>query len=540
MGLSLTAEQKAILKIFKIEEQYVIPAYQRPYLWGYEQCFQLYNDLFEAFKENEDYFIGNIIIAKSEADKGFLEVIDGQQRLVTILLLIKALSLLYPELKVLEQILLQENWGGDKNLPRIKSDIFEENDDSELQKVFSYSKEDIEEILSVGRNKNDNFSEKKCISRFDANILYFYEWFVAYQNENPDLKLFVEFLLKSVYLLPIELTGKTLDEANEKALIIFETINNRGMHLEDADIFKAILYRKARKIGEENKFVDAWHELKYSTEELGLEMDDIFRYYSHIIRGKEGITSSEINLREFFTTKDYSPFDFKEYNHILDDLFHILEVINFIDVNKRNKSEISKWLQVIDIYTNQYPKYAVVTYFYINGFDKTEKTINFLKSLIRYVYFQGSTTRIKFEIYTIIKNIYLDQPISEYYYPDIQIDSFDYSGRLKYGFALLAFYLKNEVLADYYIDKFISYKDEEFLTKDWGEEVQWEDFIDSIGNFIVLDIPKRNFLLDKKLKYYSNSNIDEVKDLSKQTINYQAFVQRDNELKQRIVEFFRG
>ncbi len=80
MGLSLTAEQKSILKIFKIEEQYIIPVYQRPYSWGYDHCFQLYNDLFDAYKAKEDYFIGNIIIAKSDANKEILEVIDGQQR----------------------------------------------------------------------------------------------------------------------------------------------------------------------------------------------------------------------------------------------------------------------------------------------------------------------------------------------------------------------------------------------------------------------------------------------------------------------------
>jgi uncharacterized protein with ParB-like and HNH nuclease domain len=105
MALSLTAEQKEILKIFKIEEQYVVPAYQRPYSWEYDQCFQLYNDLMEAYKTNEDYFIGNIIIAKSDSTKEVLEIIDGQQRLITLLLFIKVLHFFQPELIVLEQIL---------------------------------------------------------------------------------------------------------------------------------------------------------------------------------------------------------------------------------------------------------------------------------------------------------------------------------------------------------------------------------------------------------------------------------------------------
>ncbi len=109
MALSLNAEQKSLLKIFKIEEKYIIPAYQRPYSWGYEQCYQLYIDLMNNFKpENElnlneypfddtiveekneqisnEYFLGNIIIAKSEEKQEKLEIIDGQQRLTTLLL----------------------------------------------------------------------------------------------------------------------------------------------------------------------------------------------------------------------------------------------------------------------------------------------------------------------------------------------------------------------------------------------------------------------------------------------------------------------
>jgi len=72
------------------------------------------------------------------------------------------------------------------------------------------------------------------------------------------------------------------------------------MNLEDADIFKAKLYKKSKEINEEKIFIESWKNFKNDCENLGLEIDDIFRYYSHIIRGNEGITSSEISLREFF------------------------------------------------------------------------------------------------------------------------------------------------------------------------------------------------------------------------------------------------
>ena len=435
MALSLTAEQKEILKIFKIEEQYVIPAYQRPYSWEYDHCLQLYSDLMEAYKNNEDYFIGNIIIAKSEANKDILEIIDGQQRLITLLLFIKVLNEFLPEYKVLREILEKKDWKGEQSQPRIKSDIFEAEDGNELNEVLAFSKKDLEIKLSECKDRKGRFVEKKCKNRFEKNILFFFDWVSFYLTKNSEIEQFVSFLLRRVYLLPIELSGKTLDEANEKALIIFETINNRGMNLEDADIFKEKLYKKAKKVNNDRIFIDLWRNLKSNVENLGLEIDDIFRFYSHIIRGKEGITTNEINLRDFFISKTYSPFELKNYNKILDDLFAIIEILNYIEQTKREKSELSKWLQIIDIYTNQYPKYAVVTYFFINKIRDEKQDILFLQSLVRYAYYQGSTTRVKFEIYTIIRQICNNKKIDNYY-KEVSIDHFDYLGRLKYGLSI--------------------------------------------------------------------------------------------------------
>jgi uncharacterized protein with ParB-like and HNH nuclease domain len=111
--------------------------------------------------------------------------------------------------------------------------------------------------------------------------------------------------LRRVYLLPIELIGKTSNEALDKALVIFETINNRGMNLEDADIFKAKLFKKAKKVLQEQQFIDQWKDFKVKCENLEIEIDDVFRYYSHTIRGAQGITIGEKNLREFFLMRRF-------------------------------------------------------------------------------------------------------------------------------------------------------------------------------------------------------------------------------------------
>lgn len=98
--ISLTAEQKTIEGIFgSPNETYVIPMYQRPYSWGFDQLYELYKDLMSAYNEDEPYFLGNIIMARSKdySNDGKSSVVDGQQRIITIWTLIKVLSLYLPD-----------------------------------------------------------------------------------------------------------------------------------------------------------------------------------------------------------------------------------------------------------------------------------------------------------------------------------------------------------------------------------------------------------------------------------------------------------
>jgi len=539
MALSLTAEQKKLLQILKIDEQYIIPEYQRPYSWEYEHCLQLYSDLVEVYEanksenNNEDYFIGNIIIAKSEDNEYELDVVDGQQRLTTLFLMVKVLSL-FTEHKVykvdLEKIIGSISRISGEYEYRIKTTVFESDDATDFRNVLEYDKDKFEEIFYRCKNKNNEIEEKKCSTRFEKNIMFFYSWFSYLNQKENSLDNFIKFFLEKVYLLPIELRGKTRDDANEKALVIFETINDRGKDLEDADIFKAKLYKRAKRISEEKIFIDLWKNFKSNCEDLKIDIDDVFRYYTHIIRGERGITSSEINLREFFTTKDYSPFNLKKYKEVMNDLFEIIEILEFVSKEKQQETKLAKYLQLIEAYTNQYPKNALVVYMYVNkdkdkGKDKISK---FLEKIIRYSYYYGSTTTIKTEIYNIIRRVSKNENIDDYYRQDIALEYFDYLGNLKKGYALLSEYaIENTAFKSYYIDKLITLKDAKNLQ--WKEE-EIESFINSLGNFVVSQNLRKNIALEKKINYY-NLNIN---------LTHDDFMKRDKKMKEKLVMFFKG
>ena len=69
---------------------YQIPRYQRPYSWGEEQLEKLWDDLKDAIENDPYYFLGSIITAKPQDASNYIDVVDGQQRLTTLLILLCA------------------------------------------------------------------------------------------------------------------------------------------------------------------------------------------------------------------------------------------------------------------------------------------------------------------------------------------------------------------------------------------------------------------------------------------------------------------
>lgn len=71
-----------------------IPVYQRNYEWGEAQCEQLFNDLLKAIDGKKEHFIGAVVYVPESGDKmSHIEIIiDGQQRLTSCMLLLKAIS----------------------------------------------------------------------------------------------------------------------------------------------------------------------------------------------------------------------------------------------------------------------------------------------------------------------------------------------------------------------------------------------------------------------------------------------------------------
>jgi len=511
MALTLTAEQKSIYEIFSGKSKYIIPPYQRAYSWDKEQCAELFEDIKNAFLINEDegYFIGNIVIAKSSEEKEFLEVIDGQQRLITLTLFLKVLSEFDASNDALDDaIWVKDRRDRSKKEQRVQTRVFEDKDS-----IF---------LLEVLNKNSKEICAKSTKNRFIKNICLFHSELEKLQKDSK-IEDFANFILDKVTLLPIESTDTNQNKAREKALKIFETINNRGKPLNDSDIFKANLYSMALSKLEHKAFIDRWIQLDTECDNIQLKGFDIvrvFKIYSYVVRGLQKIETSEINLRDFFIKKEYSPFKTKNHNEVMDDLFDILEAIKFyeskvIDINDNN--QLSKWFQLIDIYTNNYPKDFLIVFLYKNKNreQNIEEYLNFSKSLVRYCYFEGSTTNIKFTIFRWTVDVIHGDWIV-YYPKKYNVEEHEFLGRLYKGFGLLSNYLDKNIKAIY------PYKIKRLrdITK-----YKYPDYsyYDKVGHTVVTDIH------GKVLEEYDFSSFDE-----------KSYNQRINNIKNKFIKFFRN
>jgi len=362
---------------------FLIPEYQRPYSWTSDQIDTLFNDIWE-FTCNEGgtdkegtYFLGSIV--SYENDRGEQEIIDGQQRITSIFLLLRAI---YTKLNGVEEKTEEAKnfinkiepliWSTNKLTGKVdyssillNSKVISETENETLKNILESGEIDKESEDNYSKNYNQilKLIEEKSVE----NALMIYQFIYA--------------LLNQVIILPI-----TAD-SQETALTIFSTLNDRGLPLSDADIFKAKIYNHLKSKEEKEEFIEKWKELEEDTQNISESIQQLFYYYMFYLRALENDRNSTTpGLRKY-----YSANKFKKLleTDILDDLRKILNIWKVIDDYSKNRIENESWsknkniLKVLDIltsYPNEFWKYPVIVY-YLSHKDKKEFEIKFLKFL---------------------------------------------------------------------------------------------------------------------------------------------------------------
>lgn len=418
----LNIDQKTIKSLFSDKKaDFLIPDYQRPYAWGEKECQTLWDDIFTfAFpdndcdkfdSDNDEYFLGPIVTFKNE--EGRQEIIDGQQRLTTLMLLLRAFYAKYGHMKddraiktskMIEQCIWKTDEFGDpdKNALKINSEVATDDEKGEFLS-----------ILTAG-----DASNKK--SRYALNFQFFQKKIAEFLNDYPSYFAHLPIrILNNCILLPIEA------ESQDTALRIFSTLNDRGLPLSDADIFKAQFYKYYTKQGKKNEFVEKWKSLEALCNDIfhpitGTPMDEIFTRYMYYERSLQGNKSSTTEaLRKFYEKDAYALLKKDET------LKNIIDLANFWkDVLSQNDEHFSKQvlrkLFVLNYAPNGMWTYILSVYYMANKDDKGEldnnKLHKFLNQIIAFIWAYAVTNpgvnALRTPVYAEMINVVNHKPVT--------------------------------------------------------------------------------------------------------------------------------
>lgn len=253
---------------------YIIPDYQREYVWTDKEVNKLLEDIdneIDSSTESE-YFIGTVLVSPTQ-QKNHYEVIDGQQRLTTFYLILIALRSLFkgmPHEQMLSEL--------------ARTNYTDSSGDIISQLKLSPRYENAEELMNIVANANGSPEEVKNainssgIKQFGSleNLLraysLVYHFVKTNYKENGDLKKYWAFLSNNVVFIQISTDVS-------RALKIFETINERGIGLNPMDLLKNILFTNVKQT-EFTKLKDEWKKI---TKPLEIANEKALRYLRYFI-----------------------------------------------------------------------------------------------------------------------------------------------------------------------------------------------------------------------------------------------------------------
>lgn len=283
-----------------------IPSYQRGYAWQMKQLEDFWSDLEHVSKlENKFHYMHSLTLRKSDDDFGDIdfEIIDGQQRLATSLIL----------LGLLAKTTKNENY----SLANLKSIL-----------SYNFYYHDIGEAFRAITEEED--LEKFKTSFYAKNLISAYEFFKEKTSNitNPTLNKLLDALTKKMLFSVVELNDDRIDPFSS-----FETINNRGKDLSTLELFKNRLHFVAHKICDEKeelenlqkKINDTYAIIYYDLRQFkDTHLDSFLKHFVAYYYGESGKKFKERLLEtEFDAYKKYDAYPYDEYEKINELLFYV-------------------------------------------------------------------------------------------------------------------------------------------------------------------------------------------------------------------------
>jgi hypothetical protein len=541
--INLEAKKIRILDfIGKGKKTFNIPVYQRNYDWQEENCKKLFTDIENIIKHNEEieHFLGTVVYVLTKIERDYEEyvLIDGQQRITSISLLLKALQ---------EKIISEDT----------KESIWEQ---------YLINKKSPDNIrIRLKPIESDSVSYKQLIDNNDDS---------SNSNVCRNYKIFKELLENSHYsaeqiysaLYKIELVTIKLekDKKSENPQLIFESLNSTGLSLTQADLIRNYLLMNSEYEKQTVLYKNFW--LKIEIELTNKKISDFIRDFLTMKTGK-------------IANKNKVYDDFKEYMRIqkelneeavLEELVTYSKYYNwFLNANSNNE-KINEKLKHFKYLKNTtvYPLLLSIfedTYYY-KKLDE-DKLLKIIDLLISYIFRRTicgyKTSSINKVFASIPKKILENQNEKDIYFKieknlmerrletifprdeEFKLNFIKYNFEknkelLKYTLKELEQKVSNNVINDT-SSLNIEYIMPENLNSEWKLELGEKKFenthleyLGTIGNSSLIenDLLRYNKNFKTKKEFYQKSNIEITRNIN----NYQVWT--DNEIKNRAEQLY--
>ena len=269
-GIAFEADDKPLSDIlFETSRKYRVPRYQRPYAWGIEELTEFWDDL---ISNEEAYFIGSFIFnTEFEKQDEYVDIIDGQQRLITVTILLAAIRDITKEIDSQASELFQRkdiaiedsegNWTFRIRPAESLEDFFTKKIQENSQDIIE-SKPNSEEEERV--KANYQFLKTRLLAEINR-----------FQNKDSKLDSLKALRKKIRQLMVINVEISNEDDAYD----IFETTNARGMELSVGHLLKNLIFKNIPPNKDRDLAKDKWSEITKNIEETDTELKRFIRYF---------------------------------------------------------------------------------------------------------------------------------------------------------------------------------------------------------------------------------------------------------------------
>ncbi len=369
---------------------YQVPDYQRPYVWDKDHLGALIDDLVGSYTNNkeDEYFCGSIVIAENQKDKRW-DVVDGQQRLTSFIILACTILKLY------------KNSLGQKSKAFIKESIYDRHDEEKerLKFLTAQNYNNIFENTVLNHLEfEDNIKKSELNKKFEENTYlrnaYYFKELLNESVENgsiSDIDDFVKWFYEHIVLTRI------ICFEQDSAMQIFQVLNDRGQPLSPIDILKSNLMQEIKQDSEKRKnFITTWDKLVEackSIEGIDIDLEDFFNMYLEYADPSTSKKRADKGLKKVFKDSKKDACEF---------IYGVSAFMkSYTDLLKKQ----DRYIYLLRYLPSRYWASILTTAIYVKYPD-----FDALKKLLVSYYYQtwisgGTITRIKQTSINIIKNV---------------------------------------------------------------------------------------------------------------------------------------